>query len=59
VLDTPEPDEQGVSLINGVFTWTPSIGTASHEPYVITVRATDPIDPGIFVQQDIEIRVIK
>ena len=59
VLNAPAPNQQGVSLLNGVFIWTPSLGASRQDPYIVTVRATDPTDPSNFVQQDVEIRVLE
>lgn len=58
VLDAATPNLQGVSLVNGVFTWTPPIGAHTKSPYLVTVRATDANDPSVYVQQDVELTVL-
>ncbi len=57
VLDAATANSLGVSLVNGVFTWKPPVGSSAQGPYVITVRATDADDPSIYVQQDVELTV--
>lgn len=58
VLDAEKPNFRGVSLVNNIFTWTPPVGAHTNSPYIITVRATDPNDPSIYVQQDVELTVL-
>jgi hypothetical protein len=58
VLDAATPNVQGVSLVNGVFTWTPPVGAHTNSPYLVTVRATDVNDPSVYVQQDVELTVL-
>ncbi|MFV2045082.1 MAG: hypothetical protein ACC700_17830 [Anaerolineales bacterium] len=57
-LDATTPNLHGVSVVNGVFTWTPKVGAATQSPYLITVRATDATDPSVYVQQDVELTVV-
>ncbi len=57
-LDAATPNPDGVSLVNGVFTWTPKVGAATQSPYLITVRATDATNPGVYVQQDVKLTVV-
>jgi len=58
VLNAATPNLHGVSLVNGVFTWTPPVGAHTRSPYLITVRATDANDPSVYVQQDVELTVL-
>jgi hypothetical protein len=58
VLDAATPNLHGVSLVNGVFTWTPPAGAHTRSPYLITVRATDVTDPSVYVQQEVELTVV-
>ena len=58
VLDAATPNLHGVSLVNGVFTWTPPVGAHTQSPYLVTVRATDANDPSVYVQQDVELAVV-
>jgi len=58
VLDAETPNLHGVSLVNGVFTWTPPVGAHTQSPYLVTVRATDANDPSVYVQQDVELAVV-
>jgi hypothetical protein len=58
VLDAATPNVDGVSLVNGVFIWTPPVGAHTQSPYLVTVRATDTNDPSVYVQQDLELTVV-
>jgi len=58
VLNAATPNLRGVSLVNGVFTWTPPVGAHTRSPYLITVQATDANDPSVYVQQDVELTVL-
>ena len=58
VLDAATPNLHGVSLVNGVFHWTPEKGSSTRSPYLITVRATNPENPEVYVQQDVKLTVV-
>jgi hypothetical protein len=58
VLDAETPNLNGVSLVNGVFIWTPPPGAHTKSPYLVTVRATDADNPRVYVQQDVELAVL-
>ncbi|GEM_PF-5499335 len=58
VLDAETPNLYGVSLVNGIFIWTPREGAHTQSPYLITVRTTDPGNPEIYVQQDVRLTVV-